>query len=318
MPESTDPDDVSVTVKALMLADMPSQMIKLLEKIILEPSPFSENKSLQSLLMLTAIRNDKSRVIGYIEKLNAYDATEIARIATENNLYEEAFTIYKKYEQHLQALTILVEHIMSIDRATTYAQEVNQPALWSRLGKAQLDALRIPDAISSYIKAEDPSNYAEVIELANRAGKNEDLVSFLQMARRNLREPAVDTELAFSYARTDRLVEMEEFLSFTNVADLLSVGEKCFADELYSAAKLVFASISNHGRLAATLIYLNDTQEAVEAARKAGSRSVWKQVHAACIDKNEMKLAQIAGLVCIEILCHSRHPDGIPEPHCAC
>jgi clathrin heavy chain len=31
----------------------------------------------------------------------------------------------------------------------------------------------------------------------------------------------------------------------TNVADILEVGEKCFEDEPYQAAKLLFTSISN-------------------------------------------------------------------------
>ena len=45
--------------------------------------------------------------------------------------------------------------------------------LWSRLGKAQLDGLRIKDAIDSYVRAEDPNNFEEVIELAERAGREE-------------------------------------------------------------------------------------------------------------------------------------------------
>jgi Region in Clathrin and VPS len=123
----------------------------------------------------------------------------------------------------------------------------------------------------SYIKAADPSNYVEVIELANRAGKQEDLVRYLQMARKTLREPKIDTELAYAYAKTDRLHDMEDFLGMTNVADILVVGEKCFEDELYQAAKLLFTSISNWARLATTLIYLGENQAAVESARKAGN-----------------------------------------------
>ena len=38
--------------------------------------------------------------------------------------------------------------------------------------------------VDSYIKAEDPSNFPEVIEIANHAGKHDDLVRFLQMARK--------------------------------------------------------------------------------------------------------------------------------------
>ncbi|EPQ56784.1 hypothetical protein GLOTRDRAFT_21533, partial [Gloeophyllum trabeum ATCC 11539] len=296
VPESTDPDDVSVTVKAFLSADLPIELIELLEKIIIEPSPFSDNKNLQNLLMLTAIRADKGKVVGYINKLQNYDVAEIAKIAIDHGLYEEAFMIFKKYEQHVNAINVLVEHIVSLDRGVEYALKVNKPEVWSRLAKAQLDGLRVKDAIDSYIKAEDPSNFAEVIEIASHAGKYDDLVRYLQMARKSLREPKIDTELAYAYAKTDRLHDMEDFLAMTNVADILEVGEKCFEDELYQAAKLLFTSISNWARLATTLIYLGENQAAVESARKAGNTQVWKQVHAACMEKNEFRLAQICGL----------------------
>ncbi|OSD03000.1 clathrin heavy chain [Trametes coccinea BRFM310] len=296
LPESTDPDDVSVTVKAFLTADLPLELIEILEKIILEPTPFSDNRSLQNLLMLTAIRADKGKVVGYIDKLQNYDIEEIPKIAIEHGLYEEAFLIFKKYEQHAQAINVLVEHIVSLDRGVEYAVKVNKPEVWSRLAKAQLDGLRIKDAIDSYIKAEDPTNYEEVIEIASRAGKYDDLVRYLQMARKTLREPKIDTELAYAYAKTDRLHDMEDFLAMTNVADVLEVGEKCFEDELYQAAKILFTSISNWARLATTLIYLGENQAAVESARKAGNTQVWKQVHAACVEKGEFRLAQICGL----------------------
>ncbi|KAG8220859.1 hypothetical protein J3R82DRAFT_2354 [Butyriboletus roseoflavus] len=296
LPECTDPDDVSVTVKAFLSADLPIELIELLEKIIIEPSPFSDNRNLQNLLLLTAIRADKGKVVGYINKLENYDVAEIANIATDHGLFEEALTIYKKYDQHAMAMNVLVEHIVSIDRGLDYANKVNKPEVWSRLAKAQLDGLRIKDAIDSYIKAEDPSNFAEVVEISSRAGKHDDLVRFLQMARKHLREPRIDSELAYAYAKTDRLHDMEDFLSMTNVADILVVGEKCFEDELYQAAKLLFTSISNWARLATTLIYLGENQAAVESARKAGNTQVWKQVHAACIEKLEFRLAQICGL----------------------
>jgi clathrin heavy chain len=42
--ESQDPEDVSVTVKAFMTADLPNELIELLEKIVLENSLFSEHR----------------------------------------------------------------------------------------------------------------------------------------------------------------------------------------------------------------------------------------------------------------------------------
>ncbi len=158
VPEATDPDDVSVTVKAFMANNLPVQLIELLEKIIIEPSPFSDNRSLQNLLFLTAIRSDKAKVMGYINRLSGYDTNEIARIAIESGLYEEAFTIFQKNDQHAEAMNVLVEHVVSIERGFAYANKINKPEVWSRLGKAQLDGLRVKDAIGkARLKVRSPA-----------------------------------------------------------------------------------------------------------------------------------------------------------------
>jgi clathrin heavy chain len=134
-----------------MAADLPIELIEMLEKIVIEPSPFSDNRNLQNLLLLTAIRSHKAKVDGYIAKLSNYDHLDIARIATEHNLFEEAFTIYQKYDEHALAMNVLVEHIVSIDRGLDYANKINKPEVWSRLAKAQLDGLRIKDSIGKMV-----------------------------------------------------------------------------------------------------------------------------------------------------------------------
>ena len=56
LPETQDPEDVSISVKAFMAADLPHELIQLLEKLVLEGSSFNENRNLQNLLILTAIK----------------------------------------------------------------------------------------------------------------------------------------------------------------------------------------------------------------------------------------------------------------------
>ncbi|KAI1833625.1 hypothetical protein DTO006G1_4993 [Penicillium roqueforti] len=296
VPESTEPEKVSVAVKSFLDADLPGELIELLEKIILEPSPFSDNTSLQNLLMLTAAKADKGRLMDYIHKLNEFSADEIAEMCTSVGLYEEAFEIYKKVNNYLAAVNVLVENIVSIDRAQEFAERVELSDVWSKVAKAQLDGLRVTDSIESYIRAEDPSNYHEVIEIATHAGKDEDLVKFLRMARKTLREPAIDTALAFCFARLDQLAELEDFLRTTNVADIEASGDKAYAEGFHHAAKIFFTNISNWAKLATTLVHLEDYQAAVECARKANSVKVWKQVNEACVEKKEFRLAQICGL----------------------
>jgi len=296
VPESTEPDKVSVAVKAFLDADLPAELIELLEKIILEPSPFSDNGSLQNLLMFTAAKADKGRLMEYIHALSAYNAEEIANTCISVGLFEEAFEIYKKENNHTSATNILVDHIVSIDRAQEYAEKVELPEVWSKVAKAQLDGVRVTDSIESYIRAQDPSNYNEVIETATHAGKDEDLIKYLRMARKTQREPAIDTALAFCFARTEKLSELEDFLHSPNVADVEVSGDKAYEEGYHQAAKIFYTSISNWAKLATTLVHLEEYQAAVECARKANSVKVWKQVNEACIAKKEFRLAQICGL----------------------
>jgi clathrin heavy chain len=104
--ETQDPEDISVTVKAFMTADLPNELIELLEKIVLDNSVFSDHRNLQNLLILTAIKADRTRVMEYINRLDNYDAPDIANIAINNQLYEEAFAIFKKFDVNASAIQV--------------------------------------------------------------------------------------------------------------------------------------------------------------------------------------------------------------------
>eukprot|EP00061_Rhincodon_typus_P016979 g45465.t1 len=164
--ETQDPEEVSVTVKAFMTADLPNELIELLEKIVLDNNVFSEHRNLQNLLILTAIKADRTRVMEYINRLDNYDAPDIANIAISNELFEEAFAIFRKFDVNTSA--VLIDHIGNLDRAYEFAERCNEPAVWSQLARAQLQKDLVKEAIDSYIKADDPSAYMEVVKAANK------------------------------------------------------------------------------------------------------------------------------------------------------
>lgn len=64
------------------------------------------SRNLQNLLILTAIKADRTRVMEYINRLDNYDAPDIANIAISNELYEEAFAIFKKFEVNTSAIQV--------------------------------------------------------------------------------------------------------------------------------------------------------------------------------------------------------------------
>ncbi|TDG43186.1 hypothetical protein AWZ03_010390 [Drosophila navojoa] len=294
--ETQDPDDISVTVKAFMTADLPNELIELLEKIILDSSVFSDHRNLQNLLILTAIKADRTRVMDYINRLDNYDAPDIANIAISNQLYEEAFAIFKKFDVNTSAIQVLIDQVNNLERANEFAERCNEPAVWSQLAKAQLQQGLVKEAIDSYIKADDPSAYMDVVDVASKVESWDDLVRYLQMARKKARESYIESELIYAYARTGRLADLEEFISGPNHADIQKIGDRCFSDGMYDAAKLLYNNVSNFARLAITLVYLKEFQGAVDSARKANSTRTWKEVCFACVDAEEFRLAQMCGL----------------------
>merc|ERR1719217_1057185 len=266
LPETKNPDIVSTTVKAFMSADLPNELIELLEKIVLQSgSEFAENKNLQNLLILTAIKADKSRVMDYINRLNNYDMSDIANIAVGSELYEEALVIFKKAELHREAAKVLIDYISSIERATEFAERVDEEEVWVMLGKAQLGQMMVKEAISSFIKATDASEYAAVITASDQAGCHAELATYLVMCRKKVKEAHIDTSLIFSYAKSTQFAQLEEFISAPNVGRIQDVAERCYSEQMYEAAKILFSSISNFSRLATCLMHFDEVIAVMEA-----------------------------------------------------
>mmetsp|Transcript_21576 Transcript_21576/g.15778 ORF Transcript_21576/g.15778 Transcript_21576/m.15778 type:complete len:94 (+) Transcript_21576:3024-3305(+) len=93
-----------------MDADMPNELIELLERIVLHNSDFANNKNLQNLLILTAIKADKTRVMDYVNRLDNYDGVELAKIAKKEQyqLFDEALQMYKKFGENVEAVRVLI------------------------------------------------------------------------------------------------------------------------------------------------------------------------------------------------------------------
>mmetsp|Transcript_34856 Transcript_34856/g.82244 ORF Transcript_34856/g.82244 Transcript_34856/m.82244 type:complete len:177 (-) Transcript_34856:686-1216(-) len=133
-----------------MSANRSNELIELLEKIVLQSgSELSENKT--HLLTLTAIK-----AMDYINRLNNYDMSDIANIAVGSELYEEALVIFKKAELHREAAKVLIDYISSIERATEFAERIDEEEVWVMLGKAQLQQQLVKEAMQSSRLANTP------------------------------------------------------------------------------------------------------------------------------------------------------------------
>lgn len=79
--DSKNVDEVSTAVQAFVAADIPFELLGLLEKLVLHNAEFGQYKKLQNLLIITAIKSERSKVLDYIGRLDNFDGPEIAEYA---------------------------------------------------------------------------------------------------------------------------------------------------------------------------------------------------------------------------------------------
>ena len=307
LPITRNPDEVSVTVRAFIDAGLQSELLELLEKIVLHNNEFSRNKSLQNLLILTAITADSKRVKGLLTKLDSYEGSELALKCIEAGLFEEAYFIYDKMKEYSSAVEVILEHMDDLKKATIYAEKINIPDVWSKLGRKKLKSEVIEEAIEAFLKANDSEMYVDVIFISEKYQKFEELIRYLYMVRQFKKDKLIDGELAYALSKSGKLSELESFLSNTNIAELGNVADRLYEERLYEPAKILYEHVGNNSRLASCLVYLKQYQSAITAAKKANNPRCWKEVCFACVKAGEFRLAGVAGSNIII------HPDHVEE-----
>ncbi|EPY28930.1 clathrin heavy chain [Strigomonas culicis] len=297
LPESEVSEEVSTTVRAFMNANLTEELTSLLDQIVVH-GRFRKNRFLENLLIMSAVRARKDRVMEYVTGLEDYDAKDIANIATGAGMHDVAFVVYDKHGLHKEAAHVLLHDLNDVARGRAYTQKVDQPAVWSELGAHLVSVDEVHEGIECLIKAKNAELVQEVTSAAERTNQYGDLIKYLTMARKysKTKDNKIDTALVITYAKTGRLGELEEFLKETHNVKIAAIADKCFADELYESAKVLYSVGNNFAKLALTEVKLHNLAAAVEAANKAKSTTTFKEVNLACIEAKEMKLASICAV----------------------
>ncbi|CCW60031.1 unnamed protein product [Phytomonas sp. EM1] len=297
LPEAQVSEEVSTTVRAFMSANLIEELTSLLEQIVLY-GQFRKNRYLENLLIMSAVRTRKDKVMEYVMSLENYDAANIANLAIGAELYEVAFVVYDRHNMKKEAMMVLLENLKDLSRARTFAQKLDLPEAWGILGVYLVKEDDMHDGVECLIRGKNADAVADVMAAAERTKQYADLVKYLLMARTCSRskDGKIDTALAFTYAKTGQIVKLEEFLKDTHNVKIGDIADKCFNEGLYDSARVLCRLANNYARLATTELKLNNLAAAVEAANKARLVQTYKEVNMACLLAGEMKLAGICAL----------------------
>ena len=67
-------------------------------------------------------------------------------------------------------LQVLIDNVSNLDRAYEFAERCNEPGVWAAVAKAQLKEGLVKEAVDSFIKADDPTAYMEVVNKCSETG----------------------------------------------------------------------------------------------------------------------------------------------------
>ncbi|CAC9549781.1 clathrin heavy chain [Leishmania donovani] len=297
LPESESSEEVSTTVRAFMNANLTEELTSLLGQIVVH-GRFRRNRFLENLLIMSAVRARKDKVMEYVTTLEDYDAKDIAHVASGAGMHEIAFVVYTRHNMQKEAITVLLQDMNDVSRGRAFAQKTDAAVVWSVLGEYLVKQDEVHEGIECLIRAKNPDLVVEVTSAAERTNQFGDLIKYLTMARQcsRAKDNKIDTALVITYAKTGRLEELEEFLKETHNVKIGAIADKCFQDKLYESARVLYTVANNYARVASTEVMLSNLSAAVEAAKKAKSIHTYKEVNLACIEAGDLKLAGVCAV----------------------
>lgn len=259
--EKLDEEQVFVMVQSFVAiqgddAKIARYLLEVLEKVVLTPgSTFLRNTALQNLLIINAIKaQEYGKVSAYIKAKECfYDADVVAKACVDaanitqfEQLYEDAFEVYRRFNRLADGAKILLTY-MSLEKAVAFATQVNLPEVWGIVGSAQIDyaqraiteaqdcqtaVQRIKDSVSAFMKSKTASDYRRLISIVFLVARDyaehipqliieafQALTDYLRMARgimflaqNQAAHCEIDTALMYCLARLGKYDELDAFL----------------------------------------------------------------------------------------------------------
>jgi hypothetical protein len=123
-------------------------------------------------------------------------------------------------------------------------------------------------------------------QLCYRHGFGKELIKFCTMARKTVKDPRIDTCMAWCYCKMNQCADLKKFLSASNDAQVLLVADLCFEQQLHKAASILIKHCRcecDFSKLANSWVRAKNYSEAVQAASKANCPRAWKDVLEACM-----------------------------------
>ena len=157
------PDQIFQTVKFFIDAQIPSYLLNIVEKTVFEFPPFQHNTSLQNLLICTAIKSERERVMKYVTQFNDYTSDKISQLLIESNLFDEAIAVYKKFGQNIEAVRIMINNKNDIKQAADFARICDDPNIWDLVNKAQKNSNTKTPSVVDPLKIHDPQKIEQNI-----------------------------------------------------------------------------------------------------------------------------------------------------------
>ncbi|SIO73338.1 clathrin, heavy polypeptide [Babesia microti strain RI] len=289
LPECKNSQQVSIAIKALMDAKMNYHLITLLDRLILSKSNFSDNRNLQNLLLVTALREKSDKLETYIDVCTNCDVNQVAKLALELDEVDHALNLYIRSGNMAEAVRVLLDK-GDLDGAAKLADQVDDRLIYGCVAQSFLP-IDLTLAVDYFSKSGDPSYYSAIVDACKEKNDYVNLIRYLTQGEndggklRSYLSLSRDTDLAYAYAFSGDIDSLKSFIQGKNNANLNSVGDAIFPHNP-STAKILYTAAMNHHNLALCHVKLGEYKEAVDACILSTLPHIKLEVAVACLENN--------------------------------
>ncbi|OIR58540.1 MAG: clathrin heavy chain, partial [Amphiamblys sp. WSBS2006] len=268
------------SVQALVagLISAPGQkekILTLLDTVLIQDAGFKRTKTLETLLITTAMECGK-KTREYLRELKGYDLEEVCGMGRKKKLYEDLFFVFDLAGKKEKALGTLLEDIKDEERAERYAG--SDSGLWLQIAERKYQLGDIGGSVDGYMRAGVYTRYREIAAECSRAGDGEKLEGFLSSAVAKAPTEDIRKHYAVCLAQNNKPEKFEEAVSSLGKKTVGEIGEALKKEDRRGYAVCCFRKTGNRKELLEALLGMGKLAEYITECGASGTAAEWEGV----------------------------------------
>lgn len=214
-------DQVSCLLKILASDNRSSDLIDFL-KVLSENPRFSQNRAIQTLLMLNLLRENESEFSAMMDSLEFYNREEVVHACLESGKFTLALKILKKHKLWVFAFKVALFGCNDLLEAESLCELCGQDLFYKILAEYAIMTENLEVALKYALMSKSFAGHQDLLSLLQLNKDYLGMLKYLEHVRANglAAGPVYDKAFFLCYLKLEMRNEMKQFLTVSNTGNV--------------------------------------------------------------------------------------------------